>query len=364
MSMFRQAVKAEAKLRMAITGPSGAGKTYTALAIATALAAGQSVALVDTEHGSASKYADLFTFDVAEMHPPFHPDKFILALQEAANSGYAVVILDSISHAWSGTGGVLDVVDEAAKRSKSGNTYMAWKEGTPLQNRMIDAIVQSGVHVIATMRSKTEYILVDTGNGKQAPRKVGMAPVQRDQFEYEFDVVLDMDIENNAIVGKTRCPALTSRVFAKPGADVAGILATWLGGAPQPPQKPLDNDGGVVASQQAAPPPNAAPRPPTQGTQPDGNNPWDDNAPSAAEIAVSELTGQPFKVIYAWGVSCGGCANEFEAKNSWAKIRDAHGGLSPQTGPAILAEYVRHQLAKAAAHTTQPAVMHANGVSV
>jgi hypothetical protein len=89
-----------------------------------------------------------------------------------------------------------------------------------------------------------------------------------------------------------------------------------------------------------------------------------DDAPSPEDVAVSELTGQPFKVIYAWGVSCGGCVNEFEAKNSWAKIRDAHSGLSPQTGPAILREYVRHQLAKAAAHTTQPAETHANGVAV
>lgn len=229
MSLFKKAVKTSAKLRLAIAGPSGSGKTYTSLAIATALAGGKPIALVDTEHGSASKYAGIFTFDVAEMHPPFHPDKFIAALNEAQQAGYACIILDSISHAWAGTGGVLDLVDEAAKRSKSGNTYMAWKEGTPVQNRMIDAIVQSGLHVIVTMRSKTEYILDD----RNSPKKVGMAPVQRDQFEYEFDVVFDMDNQNNAIVSKTRCPALTGRVFAKPGENVAGLLRDWLSdGAP------------------------------------------------------------------------------------------------------------------------------------
>lgn len=238
MGLFRKAVKSESKLRMAIAGPSGSGKTYTALAIGTALANGGPVAVVDTEHGSASKYADLFDFDVAEMSAPFHPDKFVRAVTEAQEAGYAVVILDSISHAWSGTGGVLDVVDEAAKRSQSRNSFTAWKEGTPLQNRMIDALVQSNIHVIVTMRSKTEYILADNGKGKQEPRKVGMAPVQRDQFEYEFDVVFDMDVENNGIVTKTRCPALTSRVFAKPGADVANILREWLTGAPAAPSKP------------------------------------------------------------------------------------------------------------------------------
>lgn len=283
MGLFNKAVKEESKLRMAIAGPSGSGKTYTALAIASALANGKPIAVVDTEHGSASKYADLWGFDVANMHAPFHPDKFVAALREAEAAGYAVIILDSISHAWSGTGGVLDIVDEAAKRSKSGNTYMAWKEGTPVQNKLIDAIVQSGIHVIATMRSKTEYVLADTGNGKQSPRKVGMAPVQRDQFEYEFDVVLDMDIDNNAIVSKTRCPALTGRVFAKPGADVAGILAGWLHGAAR---MPTAQPGSVTV--------DGAPAVSQDG--PEGN-PFDDVAP---EPMVDDAT---LKRLHALGTA-------------------------------------------------------------
>lgn len=109
MGLFKPAIKQSAKLRLAITGPAGSGKTYTALAIAETLAAGAPIAVVDTEHGSASKYADLFAFDVAEMHAPFHPDKFIAALREAEAAGYGAVILDSISHAWSGSGGVLDL---------------------------------------------------------------------------------------------------------------------------------------------------------------------------------------------------------------------------------------------------------------
>lgn len=287
MGLFKPAVKQSAKLRLAVTGPAGSGKTYTALAIATHLAGGAGVAMVDTEHGSASKYADLFAFDVAEMHAPFHPDKFIAALREAEAAGYGVVILDSISHAWSGTGGVLDLVDEAAKRSKSGNTYMAWKEGTPVQNRLIDAIVQSSVHVIVTMRSKTEYVLADTGNGKQAPRKVGMAPVQRDQMEYEFDVVLDMDFDNNAIVSKTRCPQLTGRVFAKPGNDVAGILSAWLQGAPTDgPKSAQDAQNGRAEGEDTAPSSNGARRSATPATEAAGN-PFD--VPSAHEQRIIYL---------------------------------------------------------------------------
>lgn len=236
--MFKKAIKHESKLRLAIAGPSGSGKTYTALAIGTALG---KVAVVDTESGSASKYADIFDFDVAEMHAPFHPRKYAEAIAMAADAGYDVVILDSLSHAWFAQGGVLDIVDEAAKRSRSGNTYMAWKEGTPAQNQLVEAIVTAPIHVIGTMRSKTEYALVTNDRGKQEPRKMGMAPIQRDGFEYEFDVMFDMDIENTAVVSKSRCSALANKVIAKPGADVAGVLQDWLAGEPAPRQEPQDS---------------------------------------------------------------------------------------------------------------------------
>lgn len=252
--MFKKAVKSESKLRLAIAGPSGSGKTYTALAVATALADGRPVALVDTEHGSASKYADLFGFDVAEMHPPFHPDKFGQAIAEAANAGYAVIILDSLTHAWNGTGGMLDLVDEIAKRKGAGNTFAAWKDATPIQNRLIDAIIGAPIHVIVTMRSKQDYAQDKDEKGRTVIRKVGMAPQQRDGFEYEFDVFLDIDIDHNGIVSKTRCPALTDRVFAKPGKDIAGILAEWLKGeVPSTPQ-----NGGTRPPAPPAPKPAAS----------------------------------------------------------------------------------------------------------
>ncbi|MFW5942022.1 MAG: ATP-binding protein [Chloroflexota bacterium] len=237
--MFRTAVKHEAKLRLAIAGPSGSGKTYTALAVGTALAreAGDRVAVVDTEHGSASKYADIFDFDVVNFDAPFHPDRFVEAIHMAEDEGYDVIILDSVSHAWNGTGGLLEIVDIAARKYK-GNSYMAWSEGTPIQNRLIESIVGSRIHVIATMRSKQDYVLIER-NGKQVPQKVGMAPIQRDGFEYEFDLFLEMDVENNAIVSKTRCPALTGAVIREPGAALADTLLEWLQGVKPPTEEEL-----------------------------------------------------------------------------------------------------------------------------
>ena len=242
--MFNKAVKTESKLRMAIAGPSGSGKTYTALAVAAALVPGGKVAVIDTEHGSASKYADIFTFDVAPAAPPYHPDGLIKLVNYAAANGYDVIIIDSLSHYWSGAGGVLDLKEDAERKMRNPNGYTAWRDVTPVHQHMVDSLIATNAHVIATMRSKQDYILVEK-NGKQVPQKVGMAPIQRDGVEYEFDVLLDMDIENVGRVQKTRCPALTGAAIVKPGADIANILRDWLHGAPPPPMKQF-TDGSFV----------------------------------------------------------------------------------------------------------------------
>lgn len=225
MMAFSKASKKKSKLRMALVGPSGSGKTYTALAIATHL--GQRVAVIDTERGSASKYADLFAFDVLDLET-FAPQQYVDALHAAASAGYDVVVVDSLSHAWIGQGGALEQVDNIARRSQSKNSFGAWREVTPQHNAMVDAIVRAPLHVVVTMRAKTEYVLEKDDRGKTVPRKVGIQPVQRDGLEYEFDVVGDLDENNSLIVGKTRCPALAGKVFARAGKDIASHLTAWL----------------------------------------------------------------------------------------------------------------------------------------
>lgn len=338
--MFKKAVKQEAKLRLAIAGPSGSGKTYTALAIASAL--GGPVAVVDTEHGSASKYADLFGFDVLEMEAPFHPDRFVTAIREAAAAGYTTIVLDSLSHAWNGQGGLLELVEEAQKRMKSGNSFAAWKDVTPIQNRFVEGIVAAPIHVIATMRSKQEYVQEkDDRTGRTTVRKVGMAPVQRDGFEYEFDVVLDMDIENNAIVSKTRCPALTGRVFGKPGADIANILMDWLHGAPAPVKSaPPVNVQPPVASPMAAPPTNGnghtAPAPAPQPAEP------------PVEMPVEVTYWQAPEDAYQWAIGIGASDNVFAARNAMKSIVDAHGGrFTKENAATIYVAYYRDRMARA-----------------
>jgi AAA domain-containing protein len=226
---FKRAVKERSFLRLALTGTSGAGKTYTALLLATALAGDKPVAVVDTERGSASKYADMFSFDVLELDT-YHPDRYIEAIQAAVAAGYGVVVIDSLSHAWNSTGGALELHTQAVKRQKTTNTYTAWADVTPIQNRLVDTITGSPIHVIATMRSKTEYIQDKSANGGTVIRKVGMAPIQRDGMEYEFDIFAELDQDHTMVVSKSRCSALAGAVIAQPGRGVADTLSEWLRG--------------------------------------------------------------------------------------------------------------------------------------
>lgn len=224
--VFKKATKEQAKLRMGIIGPSGSGKTYTALITAKHLVPGGRVAVIDTERGSASKYADIFEFDVCELET-FHPENYIKTIRAAEEAGYDVLVIDSLSHAWAGKDGALELVDKAAARER-GNSFAAWRHVTPLHNAMVDAMLACNLHLIVTMRSKTEWVVEKDERGKSVPRKIGLQPVQRGDLEYEFDLAADMDLDNNFIVSKTRCPALRGKVINLPNEEPAKTLRAWL----------------------------------------------------------------------------------------------------------------------------------------
>lgn len=259
MSRFSKATRRKAKARVALVGPSGSGKTYTALIIARGLVGPEGrIAVIDTERASASKYAgDVAEFDALDLDH-HAPKEYVAAIQDAAREGYDCLVIDSLSHAWSGRGGALEQVDQAAKRSQ-GNSYVAWRDVTPQHNALVDAILTFPGHVVVTMRAKTEYVLETGKNGKQTPRKVGMAPIQRDGMEYEFDVVADLDLDHNLIVSKSRCSALADAVVTRPDAKIAEVLRRWL-------------DDGEVA-------PSATPKPDALAGAVGGDGaptPWDE----------------------------------------------------------------------------------------
>lgn len=251
MASFKKATKVESYLHLALCGASGSGKTYTALMIAKHL--GDRVAVIDTERGSASKYAgDVADFETLELGD-FAPKRYIDALKAAANEGFPVVIIDSLSHAWMGKGGLLDQADAR------GGKFDAWRLLTPQHHDLVDAILAYPGHVIVTMRTKTEYVVEkDEKTGKMAPRKIGLAPVQKDGMEYEFDVVGYLDTDNTMRVEKSRCPALSGAIIRRPGEDVAKALKEWLsdGQAREMPPLPVDRPASKLAPE----PPKSEPR--------------------------------------------------------------------------------------------------------
>ena len=225
---FVKATKKQAKARIAIDGPSGSGKTYTSLIAATALAKGGKIAVIDTERGSASLYSEKFDFDVLELNPPYSPEVYQGAIKAAENAGYAVIVIDSLSHAWEGEGGALDMADDATKRQKTQNSYTAWREVTPVHRAMVDAILQSKCHVVVTMRSKMEYVQEKNSDGRTVINKVGMAPIQRSGMEYEFTIVGDMDLDNSIVISKSRFEPFSGRVQKKPSIEFFKPFVDWL----------------------------------------------------------------------------------------------------------------------------------------
>lgn len=221
--MFKRAERKKAKLRLAMLGPSGSGKTYSALQIAKGI--GGSIAFIDTENGSGELYAHLCEYDICQIMPPFTPEKYVQAIKAAEKARYDVIIVDSLSHAWSGSGGLLEQVDQ---RKGAGNQFSAWRDITPMHNQFVDAMVQSSAHIIATMRTKTGYEMEKNDRGKVVPVKVGLQPVQRDGLEYEFTVVFDLDLEKHIARASKDRTSIFDGLYFTPTPETGEQLRDWL----------------------------------------------------------------------------------------------------------------------------------------
>jgi len=231
---FAKAERAQLYLRCALFGPSGSGKTMTALRMAKGIAdkMGVPVAVIDTEAKSASKYADRFAFAVDNLEKKTI-DYYLASMEEAKKAGYKVLVIDSLSHAWRE---LTEEVDRIAQSSASKNTFSPWAKVNPKQKRFIDAILNYPGHIIATMRSKTEWVVGEGKNGKTAPEKLGLAPEQGKGIEYEFDLLVELNQRHEAVVTKDRTGKFQDEVIEKPGEDFGIALYEWL--ASGKPEKP------------------------------------------------------------------------------------------------------------------------------
>lgn len=231
---IRKATRRKAKLRLALLGPSGSGKTMSAIKLAAGI--GGKIGVIDTENGSADLYAEIADYDVITLEKPYSVTKYREAISAFEQAGYSTIIVDSLTHAWSGAGGLLDKQGQMAAKPGA-NSYTAWREITPEHNSLVEALLASPCHIIATMRVKTEYVMETNDRGKQVPRKVGLQPVQRDGMEYEFTVALDIDANHKAQASKDRTTMFEG--FYDTITEATGRkLLDWLDRGDEAPAKP------------------------------------------------------------------------------------------------------------------------------
>ena len=204
---LRKAKKSSASIKMALQGPSGSGKTYSALELASGLANWNKICVIDTENSSADLYSEKGSYNVVSIDAPYTPEKYIEAIELCERSEMQVIIIDSLSHEWDGMGGILDIHGQMA-----GNSFANWSKVTPRHNALVQKILNSKVHIIATFRTKQDYVLTDK-NGKMVPEKVGLKSVTRDGMDYEFTVVFDLDIKHQVSVSKDRTGVFANSYF-------------------------------------------------------------------------------------------------------------------------------------------------------
>jgi len=221
MTSFQKATRKKAKLKLAITGSSGSGKTYGALRLASGMS--KKVAYIDTENASASLYSDRFAFDVLDIAPPFNHEKFVDAIKLAVSGGHEVVVIDSASHFWEGILAYKDALDK-----RGGNSYTNWNEAGNKFKGILDAVLQSPIHIICCMRSKMDYVQEkNEQTGKSVIRKVGLAPIMRDNIEYEFTTVFDVTMDHNTKTSKDRTGLFGDSIFQITEETGKQLLA-WL----------------------------------------------------------------------------------------------------------------------------------------
>lgn len=262
---LKRAQRSKAYFKLGLSAPSGGGKTVGALLIAYGLLKGkypnlpddqiwEKIAIIDTENRSGELYVGsqiggtkIGVYNAVSVDPPFTVDKYIRAMDLCEDSGMEVCIIDSTTHAWSGEGGLLE--QQQAVASRTGNSYTAWRNITPLHNQFVNKMLQCPMHIIATVRSKQEYVQEKTDQGKSIVRKLGLEPEQRKGMEFEFTAFFEIDAQHTAFGSKDRTSIFDQQYF-KITPDTGKKLWDWLSTgvtteaeviAIQQPQKSINN---------------------------------------------------------------------------------------------------------------------------
>lgn len=223
---FKEASRRDVRMKMALAGKSGAGKTLSSLLIAKGLVSDvANIGVLQTEAGRAQCYLDkIGPFKVLEMEPPFSPSKYVEAIAAAESAGIKCLVIDSISDEWAGIGGALDIHSKAAETA---NSFSAWRKVTPQHEAVFNKILSSPIHIICTVKKKTDYIMEEK-NGKQVPKKVGLGDIQREGTEYRWMLQFDLDAEGNmAVASKDNTDLFMNKPAFRIGPETGKMIRDW-----------------------------------------------------------------------------------------------------------------------------------------
>ena len=219
MLNLRVSSKKKAKIKLALQGCAGSGKTYSALLLAYGLCNDWAkIAVIDSENGSADLYAHLGNYNVLPLQESFTPETYIEAIKICEDAGMEVIIIDSISQCWD------NLLEYHA--NLQGNSFTNWQKVTPRMNTFMQKILQSDRHIICTMRCKQDYVLNEK-NGKLVPEKVGLKAVMRDGIDYEFTIVFDINIKHQATVSKDRTNLFINKPDFIINSSTGEVIRKW-----------------------------------------------------------------------------------------------------------------------------------------
>ena len=329
---IKKAVRERVFLKIAVGGPTGSGKTWGAIGVAKGLAPTGKVLVLDTENRSASYYAGTtdapgaWDFDVVEIEAPFTPNKYLEGLRAAIDNGYEAVVIDSLTHEWNASGGILD--QKSQKDARGGNSFTNWNDMKQIHNKFVETLLQSKIHVVCTLRSKMEYVMEEGANKKVEVKKIGLAPISSDGMEYEFGVFFDVDRSNHlAVATKDRTSLFEGRSVLL-GDEIGRELRAWRDSgaelAPEPP-KPITNPAPApaTATQGTATPvaPAAA-----RATTPRAQGAAQSVAPGAGEPQAPAPTNPPVEPPAEWVAAM-------------VELAEVSVGLDEKTRKALIADF-------------------------
>lgn len=237
MLELRKAERSQAKLRIGVSAPSGGGKTYSALLMASGMTDWSKIAVIDTENGRGDIYSDLGDYNIITLEAPFSPERYIEAIKSCEEAGMEVIIIDSISHEWEGQGGCLEINESLANAKYRGNTWSAWNETTPRHRKFIEAIISSTAHVITTVRNKVDTIMTEDKKVK----KVGIKEITREGFEYEITVNFNIDRDTHkAMPSKDNTRLFEGKDPFVITAETGKALIEWMKSGKKVAAKPIE----------------------------------------------------------------------------------------------------------------------------